>query len=174
MNLNMQQLQHELDEQSRQRMMYTNRIKDLINQGLIMYGNGEGEMQGERRYAAGVNKRRPRRKAGMRAYGLKAGINAGTRGYGARGGARRKRRGGATSAWINHVKRYAASHGVSYKDALSMARASYKGSGGVLIGGRKRKVRRAKKGGVRKVRKARKGGMTKVKYNRALLKRLLM
>ena len=35
------------------------------------------------------------------------------------------KRGGA-SAWINHVKSYASKHGVSYKDALSQASASYR------------------------------------------------
>jgi hypothetical protein len=34
-------------------------------------------------------------------------------------------RGGA-SAWITHVKAYAAKHGVSYKDALKAARATYR------------------------------------------------
>jgi hypothetical protein len=35
------------------------------------------------------------------------------------------KRGGA-SAWINHVKAYASKHGVSYKDALSQASATYR------------------------------------------------
>jgi hypothetical protein len=34
--------------------------------------------------------------------------------------------GGRASAWISHVKAYAAKHGVSYKDALKAARATYR------------------------------------------------
>lgn len=34
--------------------------------------------------------------------------------------------GGRASAWISHVKAYAAKHGVSYKDALKSARATYR------------------------------------------------
>ena len=39
------------------------------------------------------------------------------------------KKGGAKQAnpWIAHVKAYAARNGVSYKDALSLARASYRG-----------------------------------------------
>lgn len=33
------------------------------------------------------------------------------------------------SAWISHVKAYAAKHKVSYKQAMSQAKASYKGKG---------------------------------------------
>jgi hypothetical protein len=33
---------------------------------------------------------------------------------------------GGGSAWIQHVKAYAAKHGVSYKDALKSARATYR------------------------------------------------
>ncbi len=33
------------------------------------------------------------------------------------------------SAWINHVKAYAKKHKVSYKQAMSAAKASYKGKG---------------------------------------------
>jgi hypothetical protein len=34
--------------------------------------------------------------------------------------------GGKTSSWIQHVKNYSKTHGCSYKDALSKAKASYK------------------------------------------------
>ena len=37
-----------------------------------------------------------------------------------------KGKGSKTSSWIEHVKAYAAKHGVSYKDAMSAAKASYK------------------------------------------------
>lgn len=36
------------------------------------------------------------------------------------------RTGGGASAWINHVKAYASKHGVSYKEALSKASATYR------------------------------------------------
>lgn len=69
-------------------------------------------------------------------YGLTPPRNVATRGY-IQGGQRYLtptdqmrptvggKRGGA-SAWINHVKAYASKHGVSYKDALSQASATYR------------------------------------------------
>lgn len=42
-------------------------------------------------------------------------------------GGRRKKACGGTSPWISHVKRYAKAHGMSYGEAMSAARSSYRG-----------------------------------------------
>ena len=73
-----------------------------------------------------------------------------TLGYGQSGGKGTKA-GASKSPWLAHVKAYRASHpGMSYKDALSGASASYKSSSGAGLhraGVRaKRKVKRKSKG----------------------------
>lgn len=117
--------------------------------------HGADRLDREKRYALGAGGKRLYMKGGVggqlapmgqesmfgydndeQPYGLTPPRNVASRGY-IQGGQRYLtpvdqmrptvggKRGGA-SAWINHVKSYAAKHGVSYKDALSQASASYR------------------------------------------------
>lgn len=125
-----------------------NRIRDTLLKVMDMQGGARIGVGGA--YAGG-RKRRVRR-AGAVVGGRKRRMSAGVLMddvmhpdyYGAprrKGGARRKiglhamragasrgrRRGGAGNKWISHVKKYARAHGLSYGDAMSKARASYRG-----------------------------------------------
>jgi hypothetical protein len=89
-------------------------LKDLM--GLLAQGGDEGGDEG------GVRRRKRR----VRARGVRAGNDGGDM----MGTAKRRRvhkRAGATSPWVEHVKDYARAHGCSYGDAMSRARATYRG-----------------------------------------------
>ena len=117
--------------------------------------HGADRLDREKRYALGAGGKRLYMKGGVggqlapmgqesmfgydndeQPYGLTPPRNVASRGY-IQGGQRYLtpedqmrptvggKRGGA-SAWINHVKAYASKHGVSYKDALSQASATYR------------------------------------------------
>lgn len=105
-----------------------------------LMASGEGEGEGYRRRhtrRAGVTAGEGRRKRHHTNAGVYAGEGRRMRHHSRRHSAgvyagegrkrHTRRRGGAVheTAWVAHVKDYADRHGISYKDALSRARASY-------------------------------------------------
>lgn len=132
--------------------MMQRRIRDILMAQAAMTGSGS------KRCARGSRKRCVRKRSVVRKRRVSRG-----RGYGTHIGAikgwehrykrmlhgRGTRSGAKHSGWIKYVKQYMKQHGISYKEALMEAGPSYRamhGRGGVLVGGRRRRVTRRRSG----------------------------